>query len=113
MIPDEDDHDLLRAWQQQAHEAPGELLDRRILTAARMHRARRQLLPLAAALAACLMLAIYAGRWMQTPQPPRAAPLDTSTFGLYVGRVGLPPDPETQAMMRQVPGATSSAAVSR
>jgi hypothetical protein len=84
---DEDDRDLLRAWRDADQEGPGELLDRRILSAARAHRARRRALPLAAALAACLVVAFYAERQQQqAPRPVPVAELDTATVGLYEGR---------------------------
>jgi hypothetical protein len=113
MTSDEDDHDLLRAWRREARETPGDLLDRRVLKAAQAAQARRRLLPLAAAMAACLVLALYAGRLAQTPpaSPPPSARLDTSTFGLYVGRTGAPPDAATEAMIRQQPGGVSSSAM--
>lgn len=65
---------------------PGELLDRRILKAAETQYQRRRILPLAAALAACLMLALYTERLHHAVAPAAAAQLDTSTFGLYEGR---------------------------
>jgi hypothetical protein len=110
-MSEDEDHDLLRAWREHARETPGELLDRRVLGAARAHERRRRLLPLAAAMAACLVLALY-GTWLQQADSPApVSRLDTSTFGLYVGRVGLPPDPEAQAMIRQMPGGDVSGAV--
>jgi predicted membrane-bound mannosyltransferase len=84
---DQDDPDLLRAWRDAAQDAPGEMLDRRILSAARAHQARRRVLPLAAALAACLVVAFYAERQQQkAPRPVPVAELDTATIGLYEGR---------------------------
>jgi hypothetical protein len=84
---DEDDRELLRAWRDAARDDPGELLDRRILSAARAHRARRSALPVAAALAACLVLALYAERQQQqAPKPIPVAELDPATIGLYEGR---------------------------
>jgi broad specificity phosphatase PhoE len=111
----EDDADLLRAWRGQAQEAPDDLLDRRVLKAAQAQRARRTALPLAAAMAACLVLAFYAGRAQQTAPPAPVAELDTSTFGLYEGRRAGPlADPEMmdQRMIRQMPDAATAKAIS-
>ena len=84
---DDDDRDLLRAWRDAGQEGPGELLDRRILAAARAQQTRRRTLPLAAALAACLVLALYAERQQQqAPKPIPVAELDPATIGLYEGR---------------------------
>lgn len=92
----DDDRDLLRAWRDAAQEAPGELLDRRILAAARAQRARRSALPVAAALAACLVLVVFSmERQEQAPRTIPVAALDTATIGLYEGRsADIPADPE-------------------
>jgi len=82
---EDDDRDLLRAWRDAPHDMPGDLLDRRVLWAAQEQRRRRRALPLAVAMAACLLLALYS---LRTPLVTPPAPLDTSTFGLYAGREG-------------------------
>jgi hypothetical protein len=91
MTPDEDDdRDLLRAWRDAPHATPGDFIDRRVLKAAEAQR-RRRALPLAVAMAACLLLALYSLRTpLLGPSAPAAAPLDTSTFGLYEGRDAAP-----------------------
>jgi hypothetical protein len=102
-MTDGDDHDLLHAWRGAAQETPGDLLDRRILAVARAHRARRLALPLAAAMAACLVLALYAERPQMAAPPKSAAMPDPATYGLYAGReVALLSDP---VAMKQVMGA--------
>ena len=88
-MKDDDDTGLLRLWRDQAHETPDALLDHRILNAAQIHRQRRRLLPLAGAMAACLVLGLVMVRLQpvakHAPAPAMAA-IDTSTFGLYEGR---------------------------
>ena len=106
---DDDDRDLLRAWRDAGQEGPGELLDRRILAAARAQQTRRRTLPLAAALAACLVLALYAERSRTVTTPP--AKPDMSMAGLYEGRsADLLADPEAmqQMMIRNMPGGSST-----
>lgn len=84
---DEDDRDLLRAWRDAGQDAPGELLDTRILAAARAQQARRPVLPLLAAVAACLVLVLFSlERQQQAPRPVPVAALDPATVGLYEGR---------------------------
>jgi len=83
---DDDDHDLLRAWRDAPHGAPDDLLDRRVLKAAEGQR-RRRAVPLGLAMAACLMLVAYSLRTPLVTPPPQPAPLDTSSFGLYEGRM--------------------------
>jgi hypothetical protein len=83
-MSDSEDHDLLRAWRGEARDVPGELLDKRVLKAAQTQHQRRRALPLAAAMAACVMLALYVQRPQQVAVP--GVQLDTSTFGLYEGR---------------------------
>jgi hypothetical protein len=104
---DQDDPDLLRAWRDAAQDAPGEMLDRRILSAARAHQARRRVLPLAAALAACLVVAFYAERQQQkAPKPIPVAELDTATIGLYEGRsadISANPEAMQEIMIHQAP----------
>jgi len=84
-MSDEDDFDLLRAWRGQPDQAPDDLLDRRILKAAQAQRARRAALPLAAAMAACLLLAVYAVRQERAVMPAPAVALDTSASALTKG----------------------------
>ena len=106
MSPDEDDHDLLQAWRGAPQQTPGDLLDRRILAVARAHHARRLALPLAAAMAACLVLVLYAERQERVAAPAPPAALDTSAFGLDAGRgTAVLADLEDvdQRMMRPVP----------
>jgi hypothetical protein len=113
MMPGEDDRDLLRGWRGTARETPGAVLDRCVLQAARAQAARRHLLPLAAALAACLALAVYAVL-PHRASPPPVAKLDTSTFGLYEGRMpGTMADPEMtrQMILGQMPGASSTSEI--
>lgn len=108
---DEDDHDLLAAWRAQPRDTPGELLDRRILQAAQIHRVRRAALPLAAAMAACLLLVFHVMRPQEIVSPTPIAQLDTATIGLYEGRgTGAVAEPEaTQAMMlRRTPSTAST-----
>ncbi len=92
-MTDGEDHDLLRAWRGEVRETPGELLDRRILNAAESHRRRGRILPLVAAMAACLVLALYSQRVERASTP--VAQLDTSTFGLYEGRGYRPGEPHS------------------
>jgi hypothetical protein len=106
-MTDDDDRDLLRAWRDAGQGGPGELLDRRILSAARAHQARRTALPVAAALAACLALALYAERQQQqAPRPVPVAELDTATIGLYEGRsadISANPEAMQDIMIHQAP----------
>jgi hypothetical protein len=105
-MSDEDDFDLLHAWRGQPDEVPDELLDRRILKAAQAQRARRAALPLAAALAACLLLTVYAERQERVVAPAPAVALDTSAFGLDDGRgpaVLADLDGMDQRMIRHAP----------
>ena len=106
---DGDDHDLLRAWRGEAREAPGDLLDRRILRAAEAQRRRRRALPLAAAMAACLVLALYAVRPQQLPAP---ASQPNKTIAYQNDTTALLADPEAmrQMMIRQMPGGSSNGA---
>ena len=112
-MSDEDDFDLLRAWRGQPDQVPDDLLDRRILKAAQAQRARRSALPLAAAMAACLLLAVYAVRQERAVMPaPAAVALDTSAFGFDEGRgTAVLADLEDvdQRMMRHVPAESGNA----
>lgn len=110
-MSDEEDFELLRAWRDAPRDAPDELLDRRILHAAQNHRRRRAVLPLAAAMAACLVLAFYALRPGQIIAPAPVMPLDTATIGLYEGRSsGVAADSDAmQAMLvRRTPSVAST-----
>ena len=110
MSPDHDDPLIARLWRDASSEMPHALLDARILHAARAQHQRRRFLPLAAAMAACLALALYVVPLQPTPPPQMALP-DTSTFGLYEGRAGVPPAAAMQQMMiRQMPGGSATAA---
>jgi hypothetical protein len=106
-MSDNDDRDLLRAWRDAAQEAPGELLDRRILSAARARQSRRPALPVAAALAACLALIFFSmERQQQAPHPVPVAVLDTATIGLYEGRsadISASPEALQEIMLHQAP----------
>ena len=104
MTPDdEDDSALLRAWRDAPQDAPGDLIDRRVLRAAEEQHRRRRGVPLAAALAACLVLAIYSLREPLVTAPAAVPPqLDTSSFGLYEGRtvdIGMAPAAAPQLAM--------------
>lgn len=109
MMPDEDDRDLLRAWRDQAREVPGDLLDRRVLKAAQVQRTRRTALPLAAAMAACLALLLFAVRPQPVPMTARAPaarpvvaiPPDETSAML------ADPDAMQQSMFRNMPGGTA------
>lgn len=109
MMPDEDDHDLLRAWREEAREVPGDLLDRRVLKAAQAQRARRTALPLAAALAACLALVLFAERPQQetmTARVPVARPVAALGFD---GTAAMLADPDAmrQSAYRNMPGGSA------
>jgi hypothetical protein len=108
MNPEHDDPVIARLWRGVSAETPDMLLDVRILNAAHVQQQRRRLVPLAAALAACLVLALYALQMQSAPRQQAALP-DTSTFGLYEGRAGAPlADSEAmQQMIRQQPGGSA------
>ena len=103
MTPD-DDHDLLRAWRTQARDLPDEIIDRRVLKAAERQRLRRHALPLAAALAACLALALYGAR----PQPV-APPVATRTMMDYsqTSAILSNPDAMEELRTRNLPGSAA------
>ena len=114
MMPDEDDFDVLRAWREEAREAPGELLDRRVLKAAQAQQARRRaVLPLAAAMAACLALLLFA----QRPQPvtapaktvqPMAAAMPLSD----TSRILADPGAMEQLTIHNMPGGSAGQGIS-
>ena len=107
MTGDHDDPALVRLWRGISSETPAPALDAHILKAARLQQQRRRFVPLAAALAACLVLAVYALQM----QPQQAGLPDTSTFGLYEGRAGAPltHGGATQQMIRQMRGGSAYA----
>jgi hypothetical protein len=88
MTGDHDDPRLARLWRDVSRETPDMLLDARILQAARLKQQRSRFYPLAAAMAACLVLALAVMQFQRPPQVQTALP-DTSTFGLYEGRAGV------------------------
>src|SRR5262245_37415747 len=99
-----DDPLITRLWREASAETPAALLDARILQAARLQQRRRRFVPLAAALAACLVLTLYA---VPLQPVPRATLPDTSSFGLYEGRAGATSAASTamqEMMIRQMPG---------
>jgi hypothetical protein len=100
MIPDHDDPMIAKAWRDISNETPGALLDARIIQAARLQRQRRRIMPWAAALAACLVLAIYAGQMQPAPEPADPASRRQK------GATPTLADPEAmrQMMIRQMPG---------
>lgn len=103
---DDDDRDLLRAWRDAGQEGPGELLDRRILSAARAHQTRRRALPLLAVLAACLLLFVFSMERQQQSRPVPVAELDTATIGLYEGRsadISASPEALQEIMIHHAP----------
>lgn len=108
MMPGEDDDpDLLKSYRSVAREAPDRALDRQILAAASALRARQRQLPLLLALAACLLIALYAALLTHAPAP--AAPRDPrlAQAGLYEGRAAqFLSDPELmrQSALGQMPG---------
>jgi len=115
MTPDEDDFDLLRAWREEAREAPGELLDRRVLKAAQAQQARRRaVLPLAAAMAACLALLLFA----QRPQPVTAPakivqPMAAAAMPLSeTSRILADPAAMEQLTIHNMPGGSAGQGIS-
>ncbi len=113
MTPDEDD-DVAALYRASAREMPNAVIDACILAAARAQQVRRRQIPmLFAAMAACLVLAVYTGLAGRAPMPPpMPRRIDTSTFGLDEGRAAvILSDPEAmrQAMIRQMPGGSSTA----
>jgi hypothetical protein len=113
MSGDHDDPLIARLWRDISSEAPAPLLDARIMRAARLQQRRQRLMPLAAALAACLMLTLYAVQFQPTPSQQAKLP-DTSTFGLDEGRAGVPraaSHAAQQMMIRQMPGGSAYAEV--
>ncbi len=114
MTGDHDDPRIARLWRDVASEVPTPLLDARILEAARAQQRRRRLMPLAAALAACLVLTFYAIQFQRTLPPQQATLPDTSTFGLNEGRAGVMPAASyaaQQATIRQMPGGSAYAEI--
>jgi hypothetical protein len=110
MSPEHDDPLLARLWRGVSDETPAPLLDARILQAARLQHQRRRVLPLAAALAACLVLGIAA---VQLQSATENLPV-TSTVGLYdEGITAVPVNSEAvqQRFIRQLPGGTESSEV--
>jgi hypothetical protein len=109
MTPGEDDDlDLLKSYRSVPREMPDAALDRRILSAASAFRARRRQLPLLLAVAACLLIALYAAlpRPGSTPSVAPPSP-ELAEAGLYDGRVAqFLSDPEAmrQSAIRQMPG---------
>ena len=102
MIGDHDDPALARLWRGISSETPAPALDAHILQAARVERQRRRLVPLTAALAACLVLALYAAQRGLVAE--RHA---SDTFGLYEeGITAVPVNSAVmeQRMIRQMPG---------
>lgn len=108
MRTEEDDRDLLRLYRAQAQELPGAALDARILAASRAAGMRRWLLALlpAAAVAACLILALQPARHMPATHTFSTA----DTAGLYDGQAAQQlADPELMRQMAitQLPGGTN------
>ena len=104
MTGDPDDPLVARTWRGISSETPAAALDALILKAAREQHRRRQLVPLAAALAACLVLAVYAAQRGLAPEQPVAMP---DTFGLYeegITAVPVNSDAVEQKLIRQMPG---------
>lgn len=86
-MSDDDDHALANMWRDVSRDTPDPLLDARILAAARAQQRRRHIAPLAAALAACLVLALYVSLSAGKPVTPHYAPVPgIETFGMQAGR---------------------------
>jgi len=109
MMPDEDDFDVLRAWREEAREAPNELLDRRVLKAAQAQRMRRAALPWAAAMAACLALLLFAQRPHPVTAPPAMVrPIAAAALPLSeTSRILADPGAMEQLMIRNLPGSSA------
>ncbi len=103
MSGDSDDPVIARLWRDVSSEMPGTPLDRRILTAARARAQRRTWLPLAAAMAACLVLAVT----MMPARRPPALP-EGYTYGLDLGSLEAEgranAEAAQQQMIREMPG---------
>lgn len=104
MSGDHDDPRLARLWRDISSEAPAPLLDARILHAARAQQRRHRLVPLAAALAACLVLTLYATQYMNRAVPE--APVIPVSRLSEVRATAELSDPQAmhELQMRQMPG---------
>jgi hypothetical protein len=106
MNGDHDDPLIARLWRDVSSEAPAPLLDARIMQAARLQQRRHRLLPLAAALAACLVLTLYATQYLNRAVPEAARPA-VSVSRLYEARATAElANPQTmhELQLRQMPG---------
>jgi hypothetical protein len=106
MSGDHDDPLIARLWRDVSSEAPAPLLDARILQAARLQQRRRRLMPLAAALAACLVLALAATQYLNRAVPDAVRPA-MAVSRLYEARATAElSNPQTmhEMQLRQMPG---------
>jgi hypothetical protein len=109
-VSDEDDPALTKAWRGVAAQTPAPLLDARILAAARAQTRRRMVAPLAALLAACLVLAFALLRQAPVPVPASAPRADSGApyrLGMSLGRelyIPATTEDERQMLLRRQPG---------
>jgi hypothetical protein len=106
MNGDHDDPLIARLWRDVSSEAPAPLLDARILRAARAQQRRSRLLPLAAALAACLVLTLYATQYLNRTAPDMAGPAVAVSRLYEVRATAALSNPQTmhEMQLRQMPG---------